>query len=250
MARVAELSCRTAGGEWQNQLHSPERAPGIFVWFNPWYGGLHPGLSAGGDRYPGRLAGEQFAWQEAERTGSQGIAWRGVTLSTRTTAAQASGLKATAGLRLDVSYLTAGESNVLAVPFRLVNESGARLEGAFVLHSFLQPGGDRARAVLHYERNGLRTHKRVHGGLWGSSDRWVAVSGPDGAPALTLVAGTRAGQIAELRDMGLEGAHPVVRFPLRLAPDEALEGVAYVVLADDAAQARLYRFLADAEGLV
>jgi cation transport regulator ChaC len=50
--------------------------------------------------------------------------------------------------------------------------------------------------------------------------------------------------------MGLEGAHPGVQLPVRLAPGESTEGVVYYVAADDVEQARLYRFLREVGGLV
>jgi hypothetical protein len=132
-----------------------------------------------------------------------------------------------------------------------VNGSAARVDTSLHLQAFLQPGGDRKSVLLHHERNGqVRTQKRVHGGLWGSSDPWCAVSGPDGTPAIALVPGAMNARIGDLRDMGLEGAHPAISFGLRLKPGETFESVGYVVVAEDVAQARLYRTLRSAGDLV
>lgn len=224
-------------GEWVNQLYGSAPLPGTFVWFNPWYGGIHPVLYAGGSSsHPGKLREETFTWREATITGGQGIQWRGVTASTEM---KARGL---AGLRLDVSYLTTGASNLVAVALRLENGSGARLSGQLQLSTFLQPGGDRTKGTLYYERDGLRHQKRVHGGMWGGSGPWCAVVAPAG-PALTLVQATPNGAI-DVRDMGLEGAHPEVEHDLSMAPGETLESVTYLAVAADLDEARRYRALA------
>jgi hypothetical protein len=257
LARVADLESRAPDGVWQNQLYRPDTAPGTFVWFNPWYGGIHPALTVGRSNYPGPLEREAFTWSETERTGSQGIAWRGIAVRTLTTGVAASGVRLAAGLRIELCYLTCGESNLLAVPVTVANESHARVEGTLALHSFLLPGGDRSSAVLHYRRLGAeRTQKRVHSGAWGDSERWCAVAAGAagaagaGSPAIALVAATPNARVSDVRDMGLEGAHPSMSFPLRLAPGESTQAVFYYAVADDVAQARLYRHLAAAGGLV
>ncbi|MGH2366700.1 MAG: hypothetical protein ACRDI2_00750, partial [Chloroflexota bacterium] len=243
LARVMELSVQDADGQWVNQLHASYPEPSTFVWFNPWYGGIHPTLSTGGGwGHPGKLREETFTWREIEQTGRQGIRWRGLTAATETRAI------GQAGLHLDVSYLTTGESNLLATVMRLENRSGARVGGELYLGTFLQPGGDRKTATLHYERHGLRNQKRVHGGMWSSSEQWCALEAKSG---LTLaVISAKPDARIETRDMGLEGAHPDVAHTLNLAPGEALESVTYLAVCDDLAQARLYRYLAEAGGLV
>ncbi|MDQ3699725.1 MAG: GNAT family N-acetyltransferase [Chloroflexota bacterium] len=224
-------------GEWVNQLYSSAALPGTFVWFNPWYGGIHPVLYTGGSSsHPGKLREETFTWREATMTGAQGIQWRGVTASTEMKA------RGQAGLKLDVSYLTTGASNLVAIALRLENGSGARLGGQLQLSTFLQPGGDRTSGTLYYERDGLHHQKRVHGGMWGGTGPWCAVVAPHG-PALTLVQATPNGAI-DVRDMGLEGAHPEVEHSLSMAPGEVVESVTYLAVAADLDEARRYRALA------
>lgn len=243
LGRVFELSVPNAAGEWVNQLHASFPESSAFVWFNPWFGGIHPVLYAGErSGYPGALLRETFDWREAACTGAQGIRWQGVAVSCEM---QSAGM---GGLKLEVSYLTIGASNLLAVVTRLENHSGARLSGELALDTFLQPGGDRTTALLHYDRYGVRNQKRVHGGWSTASGQWCTVTAASGTPALTLICATPQGRISA-RDLGLEGPHPSTIFPISLAPDEALEGVAYLVVADDLVQARLYRFLSDAGGL-
>lgn len=250
MGRVSELSVEQSDGTWQNQLHSPADEPGVFVWFNPWYGGIHPVLEIG-KWYPGRLTKERFTWSQTERTGVQGVHWSGITCGTVVSGEDWSGVRPANGLRIEISYLTAGESNVVAITVRVVNEGPARVEAGLQIIAFTQPGGDRTRAVLYYERDGrIRTQKRVHGGLSASSEAWCAVGGPDDTPALALVPGGLNARVGGLGDMGLEGAHPNLSFTLRLAPGESFESVGYLVVAEDVTQAHRYKILRSAGELV
>src|SRR5262249_34605979 len=207
-------------------------------------GGLHPVLAtwhAWG--YTGRLQDERFSWEPAEVRGAQGIRWQGIRASADLR------LREFAGTRLAVSYLTSGESNVVAAVLRLENRSPARVTGRLDLSTFVRPGGDRAKRRLYVERDGALHHqRRVHGGGWGGTVGWSAVAAPEG-PVLALVVGTPGGSI-DLRDMGLEGAHPQGGAPFDLAPGEATETVAYVVLAGDVEEARRYRVLASTGALV
>jgi len=237
LARIASLQARTRTG-WVEQLYASD-GPSTFVWFNPWLGGIHPTLFAGAPGgFPSRLIDEAFAWRPVERTGTQGNRWRGVLLTTETTA------RGQAGLGLELSYLTLAESNVLALALRLENRSGARLRPDLSFELFVQPGGQRDRTVLYYERDGeLRHQRRVHGGSWGESGRWCILEAPDGL-ALAVLAATPSARVVP-RDMGYEGVHPQVTLAHPLAPGATAELVAYLVVADDLAQARRYRSLAE-----
>jgi RimJ/RimL family protein N-acetyltransferase len=242
LARLVELSVQDAGGQWVNQLFVADPAPSTFVWFNPWFGGVHPAIyGPGWWSHPGKLREETFTWDTVTSTGKQGVQWHGLRASTETTAI------GQAGLKLDVSYLTTAGSNLVAVVVRLENRSGARFNGDLELHTFLQPAGERKNVTLHYERFGPRTQKRVHGGMWASSGQWCAVEAQAG-PTLALVLATPEGYV-ETGDMGHEGVHPGISRSLALAPGEVVESVAYLVVADDVAQARLYRVLTQAGGL-
>jgi RimJ/RimL family protein N-acetyltransferase len=250
LARVAELSLRAADQEWQNQLHAPPDGPDVFVWFNPWFGGLHPLLDVGG-WHLGRNHKEHFAWAETERTGAHAVRWRGITCTAVVAGADVTEVRPANGLRLEISYLTTGESNLLAIPVRVVNGSAARVEGSLQIIAFLQPGGDRSKALLHYERDGqVWTQKRVHGGPLVFSEAWTAVSGPTGSPAIAVVPGAMTARVGGFRDMGHEGAHPNLAFALRLAPGETFESVGYLVVGDEVAETRRYKILRSAGALV
>ncbi len=65
---------------------------------------------------------------------------------------------------------------------------------------------------------------------------------------VALVAGTPNARVMA-RDLGFDGAHPRAEAPARLAPGGTVTMRVYLVVAEDAAQARLYRHLAELEGL-
>ena len=182
MARLLELSvpggaptsAPTDSGEWVNQLHAADPAPGTFVWYNPWYGGVHPVLSTGrGWGNTTRLEDETFTWEPVEAEGAQGVRWHGVSASALATS------RHLAGLHLTVTYLLVGDGNMVAVRQKVENRSGARVRGSLSMTTFLQPGGDRTKGILAYEDGGrLRRYKRVHGGNWVSPSGWCAVARP------------------------------------------------------------------------
>ena len=56
LGRLCSLTTRGADIARIDQLHALRDAPGMFVWFNPWYGGVHPVLQSGGQwNFPGKL---------------------------------------------------------------------------------------------------------------------------------------------------------------------------------------------------
>jgi GNAT superfamily N-acetyltransferase len=238
MGRLVDL---VAGGA--SQLHASYPEPRLFVWFNPWYGGATPALfERESEDWRTKLRGEAFTWREARRRG-QGVEWSGLTVSSEPKAA---GLK---GLRAEVDYLTAPGSNLVALVYRLENRGQSRWAGSYGGDLWPAPGGDPKAVVLHYERDGERNQKRVPGGMWASSGRWLAVEAQGGAPAITLVAGTPRLHL-EVHDLGEEGVTASTVAQLDLAPGETSENVAYLIVADDLAQARLYRALAEINELI
>jgi GNAT superfamily N-acetyltransferase len=239
LGRLVEASL---GGA--NQLHASYPDSRLFVWFNPWFGGITPTLhERHDDDWRGKLRHEQFGWREESRTGLQGIEWRGVTAFADP---KSKGIK---GLRVEVSYLTAPGSNLVAVVRRVENRSGARWEGRHGFDAWPAPGGQHQGVVVHFDRNGERTHKRVPGGTMTWSGQWVAVSGASDAPVVAVVTAT-PGHFIELHDLGVEGIGVYTSAEVDLAPGESAEDVAYLVVASDLAQARLYRALSEVGGLV
>ena len=236
---VASWQERRADGRVVEHLHAARPAPGTFVWFNPWYGGLTPGLSGPGMRRSIRPLDEaRFAWEETTREGPGSVRWHGARL---TAALEHESCRDS---RLSISYLTLGRSNLLAVRTEFTN-GPVPLDGYLTFQSFLQVDGDRKVGRLFYRRNGLRQAKRVHGVHTRGAGTWMAVRNDETGRTLCAVAGCHDFNIGPL-DMGLEGAHLVVHHPLRLAPGETARGVSFFGVAADLDEALRYANLTDA----
>jgi hypothetical protein len=236
---IASWQERRADGRTVEHLHAARPAPGTFVWFNPWYGGLNPGIGGPGTRRSVRPLDEaQFAWEETSRTGAGGVRWHGVRLTADLEH------ESCRGSRLSISYLTLGSSNLLAVRTEFTN-GPVPYDGHLTLTPFLQVDGDRKVGRLFYRRNGLRQAKRVHGVHTRASGTWMAVRNDETGRTLCAVAGRHDFNIGPL-DMGLEGAHVVVHHPLRLAPGETAEGGSFFGVAADLDEALRYAGLTDA----
>ena len=236
---VASWQELRADGRVVEHLHAARPAPGTFVWFNPWYGGLNPGIGGPGTRRSAHPLDEaQFAWEETTRDGAGDVRWRGVRLTVDLEH------ESCRGSRLSISYLTLGNSNLLAVRTEFTN-GPAPFDGQATLTSFLQVDGDRKVGRLFYRRNGLRQAKRVHGVHTRAAGTWMAVRNDETGRTLCAVAGRHDFNIGPL-DMGLEGAHIVVHHPLRLAPGETAEGVSFFAVAADLDEALRYAGLTDA----
>ncbi len=108
-----------------------------FMWWRPWFGGIHPLLRLHGSDWerfpdPGRLHEEQFAAEPLEGQGPDGR-WAGVRL---TVTPQDRRLR---GVTLVYDYLTAPGSNVLALLADVRNLTSARLDPV-VGFGLFQPG--------------------------------------------------------------------------------------------------------------
>ncbi len=236
---IASWQERRAEGRIVEHLHAARPAPGIFVWFNPWYGGLNPGISGPGTRRSiGPLDEARFSWEETTRDGPGGVRWHGVRLTADLEH------ESCRGSRLSLSYLTLGSSNLLAVSTEFTN-GPAPFDGHLRLTSFLQVDGDRKVGRLFYRRHGLRQAKRVHGGDASGAGTWMAVRNDETGRVLCAVAGCHDFNIGPL-DMGLEGAHLTAHHPLRLGPGETARGISFFVLAADLDEALRYAGLTDA----
>ena len=240
LGRVVELA---VDGHAAGQLLAAPGEPVAFGGRYPWFGGIHPTVMAGDAAdYPGRLPGAVFAARAVERVGAR-LAWRGVAASV---AEPAAGLE---GLALEVAYLTLPGSNLLAAELRLENRRDSFFAGQLGLETFLAPGGSHEGTTLWLDRGGqVVDRKRLHPGDTYGSARWCAVEAAAGSPVVALVAGTPNARVMA-RDLGFDGAHPRAEAPARLAPGGTVTMRVYLVVAEDAAQARLYRHLAELEGL-
>ena len=94
-------------------------------------------------------SGPWRVWKErAQRTGAQGVVWRGAKVMCKPKH------KDMRGLRIEGSYLTTGGSNVLAVVSRYVNLTSAPWDLHAGIVAFAQPGGSRERLQGVIERYG------------------------------------------------------------------------------------------------
>jgi ribosomal protein S18 acetylase RimI-like enzyme len=225
-----------------NHLFSvyPEARP--FQWANPWFGGVHPFLGWPGDP---RLPREKFTGGPVERTGERGLRWKGVWVACQPEH------KDLRWLHLEVAYLTLPGSNVVAIVSRWTNHCSARMEtpGQGGIGAWLQVGGTRQNAILHWEHNGERRHRRRGGfGIDGQPDTWAAVENPDTGDHLLIIA-TEPRAHAGFEDFAEEGPHLIVGGPVTLEPHETKETLAWLILGRDMSQIDAYAGLAKARRL-
>jgi hypothetical protein len=207
---------------------------------NPWHGGIGPVVTAPDDDDTGpgsigRMYQETWAYELVRPRRGAAIPWSGVRVSS---VLHRERLR---GLRVEVDYLTVGESNVVAVIARLINPTDAPFSAGFITQAYLQAGGVRDKAVLH-DLNG-RHIQRISDFHWvADSGKWAGVSHSETGQCLAMIGGSGSAQISII-DFGMEGAHFYhVALPA-LEPHGVFEMVSYLVLAPDVAQARLYRAL-------
>ena len=215
------------------QLSSSYPAPGNMGWMRPWHGGIHAFV----DRNPGKLYKESFQCEPAERTGGQGVLWRGVKLLCEPRH------KDLRGLRLEVEYLSTGGSNVLAVAMRLTNLTSAPRDLSAGVVAFAQPGGTRDGLQSVIDRHGavhVKKHARYGRHLRGED--WIGVRNPATDEVAALVSAARRRELA-VDDIGRDGPHLCATHPTRLEAEQTAETICYFVLARGIDSARAYRVL-------
>ena len=225
-----------------NHLFSSYPAARPFSWMSPWHGGIspvvmHPSEDDNEPGNPGRMFLESFGYELVRPKRGAAIPWTGVRVISQLSR------DVWRGLRLEMDYLTVGQSNLLAMVARLVNPTDAPFGAYLVTQAYVQPGGERDKAVLHDISPRPLFRRRDH--LWGEpSGHWAAASHSETGQTIALVSGdsNARGQIAAL-DFGMEGAHLYNVSTPSIAPHSSSETVSYLVLAPDPAQARLYRWL-------
>jgi ribosomal protein S18 acetylase RimI-like enzyme len=223
-----------------NHLLSAYPQPRPFIWFNPWFGGVHPFLNWMADD---ALAKETFAGEPVERTGERGIRWRGVRVSCRPQH------KDRRWLALETEYLTAPGSAVLALVNRWANLSDARMDFRGGVTVWAQAGGGRESASLHWLREGERRTRRGGGfERHAVSDRWSAIVHEKTGDVLLAVAGDPRAQ-ADGWYTGEEGPHLSVNGGFSVGPNETLETLSWLVLSDDAGQIDAYAELSKVTAL-
>jgi GNAT superfamily N-acetyltransferase len=233
---VGSLVALEQGGV--NHLYSSFPSARAFSWINPWHGGVSPVLFALDDEdpgpgNPGRMSEGTWTYQLLHPQRGAAIPWAGLRVSSDL---QREKLR---GLRLEMDYLTVGQSNVLAVVARLVNTGSAPFTGLLMTQAYVQPGGAVDKGILH--DLGERHVRRLRDHQWGgASGRWAGVANSETGQCVALAACT--GQIIVL-DYGMDGAHMYQVRQADLSPHATVEMGSYLVVSPDVAEARLYRWL-------
>jgi ribosomal protein S18 acetylase RimI-like enzyme len=221
--------------EGVNHLFSayPEARP--FQWTNPWFGGVHPSLG-----WDSKLTREKFSGGPVERVGERGRRWQGVRAVCQPEH------KDLRWLQLEVEYLTLPGSNVVALVTRWTNRTDARTwtHGEGGITAWLQVGGTRENAVLHWESDGQRKHRR-RGGFaeGGQAGNWAAVENAVTGDAVVLIASAPRAHVG-YDDMAEHGPHLNASGPIQFEPNETKENLAWLVLTSGTAQIEAYAALA------
>ncbi|NJN81324.1 MAG: hypothetical protein HC802_02920 [Caldilineaceae bacterium] len=219
-----------------NHLLTTFPKPGELSWMSPLLGGVRPSimLSADGEDFPGKLHNETFTVSQIETADERGLLWSGLQLETAITR---EGLE---GLRVELAYSTVGDSNVLKVVFRLINDDDAYRRVEPRLLTFLQVDGRADNGVLYGD---TLQRKRTSHMAWPKVGAWGAVENPDTGRTVALVAASGRRDII-LLDWGMAGGHLLLREHPLLAPKSSHDIVAYLILADSVGEARQYEMLA------
>jgi len=235
-ARVAPEFCgsvvslRVRGEEYLRSAH-PEARP-MASW-NPWHGGIRPMFHA----LRGNLWEERFTARAVERTGAQGVLWKGVRVSCRPKHRSAR------HLGLQVEYLLAPGSAVMAVVGRVARLADTPAEAGCGFEVWPLLGGSALNAALSCQAHpdGFRRRTEWRGrmelGAWGMAEN------PRTHHALLLAAGGSATRLDALiigKPGYVMGGHLQDRIP----PHQAIQGVLYIVIGRDRDHVRTFAALA------
>ena len=223
---------RDAGREC-NHLATAFPEPGAFGWSYPWYGGLQPEVTLDHLSWTASLEGEDFSLETLSCPDTLGAEWKGV----RQRASLSK--EASRGLALELDTLTLGNSPVVKLVWRLVNEGDAHrtLSGGWNL--FLQPDGELDQTVLFsadYER------KRNAWDLDHRGGSWAAAANPRTGRTFMLVS---PGNEVRMESWGADGGHLMLKRKHQVSARGRSEMIAYLVLANSREEARRYAVLKD-----
>gem|GEM_PF-995622 len=245
LGSITALEC---GGVNHLNTGYPEAHP--HLWFNPWFGGIHPFRGWMGDQ---RFVKEQFTGEPVERTGKNGIVWHGVKVASNLQH------KNDRWLRMEVEYLTLGGSNVLAIVNRLINKTDAPQGTGAGVCIWLSVGGGVADNVLHYTQNRPyyeqaastdeqaripRHRRRSEYHFDTSCGRWTAAENQQTGDVIALIASHPNARIGA-EDLGRDGIALQVSTGTGLEPKETKETVSWLVLGSSVAEAQQYRVLGE-----
>ncbi len=223
---------RDAGGEC-NHLATAFPKPGAFGWSYPWYGGLQPEVSLDRLSWTASLEGEGFTVETVSCADALGTEWTG--LRQRAPLSK----EASRGLTLELDTLTLGNSPVVKLVWRLVNEGDAHrnLSGGWNL--FLQPDGELDDTVLFsadYERKQNPWYCDHRAGSW------AAAANPRTGRTFILVS---PGNEVRMESWGTDGGHLKLKKKHEVPARGRSEMTAYLVLAGSREEARHYAVLKD-----
>jgi hypothetical protein len=212
----------------------PQEGGAELSWLKPWFGGIHPMLMPDGEDegWPGKLHEEKFIPEPCQRT-EHGVNWSGLRLCAQLDREQFRGLRA------EVEYLTAGQSNLLRVVYRLINETGIYRLVTPGLLAFLQPDGRYDNSALHADGVEL---KRAPIMTWIVVGNWGAATNPESGKTLVVVKET-PGAWLELSDWAQDGGHVFGFNRTCIPPQSQTEMIVYLALTDTLQDARRYAAL-------
>ena len=228
-----------------NHLWSSFPTPRSWCWARPWYGGLGPSIW-GGEGYlvffdSKTQIEESFDYQllppGSVTLGPSEVPWAGVRVQSEL---QHRDLR---GLKLELDYLTVGQSNLLAVVSRLINPTTAPFRVSYRLDAALRLGGSVEDVRLHRSQ-GPASRRLINQSWEYPSGDWAAVESSSAGLWAVMVNGTPGCQVQAL-DMAQYGAHLGNTFCGLLPPESTAEMVTFLALTHDSEQARLYAALKD-----
>lgn len=219
-----------------NHLHTAFPEARGLAWAYPWFGGVSASLRPAGRHGPNCLHRERFTAQPVEAPDRHGLTWQGVRITGNPTK------KDLAELRIELDFLTLGDSSVLKYVYRLCNLRDtvrAARAGTSVACCL---GTEPAELVLHGEgvwREPTPWGTRLEGARWG------ALANPHTGTSLLMVA--RQPDVL-LNDLGQDGRQLGASDEIQLEPHQVREQVYYLVLADSLDGARSHIVLKDYAG--
>ena len=204
------------GAEFLNSSHPHGGQRG---WRNPWHGGIHPTYG----RLWGRFHREKFRARLVERTGAQGLAWRGVRLTCKITQEDARGHS------LFYEYLLAPGAPVLAVVAGRRDALGEWTEGEMGFNLWPDFADAPGKGVFHGPDSdritGLTPSHEAPRHNW----TWGGLAGQDGR-ALFLGTGSQGAKTGGWSE-GPEGSVLYGDLSRPLPAGEAVQGLYFIAPA-------------------
>ena len=218
-----------------NHLYSTYPDPGQLGWLKPWFGGIRPLLNLEDEEgWPGKLHEENFKASQVEAPDERGTPWRGVQLNADL---ESDRLR---HFRTEIVYLTVSQSNVLKIIYRLINQTLAYHRVFPGLKGFFQVDGALNNSILH--GTGLQRQRTAHM-YWRMVEAWGAVVNPDTGRAAVMVAASGPRRVLVM-DWGQDGGHLMHDWRVTLKPNDTVEMVTYLALAESLDEAKRYAALA------